>query len=184
MIFFCERRSDHAFLGIVRKPSAVDLPPRVRLGKSSPKFSAIGERDGMVSPRSNEGNVGDPIPELIVPIFASKRQSLSTDVEYRREGHNVVVPEDWFQFRKVSFGKVRPCIHGTIIHAANFKRQRVRLRRYQKIGAQAPKFLRQSVAHVQRYAQRRRGYSHTESERRSGEELVARTASKRIGNNS
>src|SRR5260370_35391626 len=119
MIFFCERRSDHAFLGIVRKPSAVDLPPRVRLGNSSLKFSAIGERDGMVSPRSNEGNVGDPIPELIVPIFASKRQSLSTDVEYRREGHNVVVPEDCFQLRQVSFVKVRPCLHWRRVMPAN-----------------------------------------------------------------
>src|SRR5260370_10749109 len=136
----------------------------------------------MVSPRSKGRNALDPIPEL--PTLARKRQSLSADLEYWRKCDDVVMPENRFQSRQVGFWKIRARIHWPIVHAANFQRKRIRLRRYKKICAQTPEFFRQPVTHIQRNAQRCGNHSHAQSQRRSGEELMARTPSKRVGNDS
>jgi len=58
------------------------------------------------------------------------------------------------------------------------------LRRHEEIRAQAAEFFRQTVADIERHTQRGGGYSHAEGQRRPGQELVAWTASKRIGNES
>ena len=94
------------------------------------------------------------------------------------------MPEDGLELRKVGFREIGPCIHRAIVHAGDFEGQRVHLRGNQEICAKAAEFLSKPVAHIQRYAQRRRGYSHAEGQRRPGKELVARSASKRVGNDS
>src|SRR6266404_609095 len=138
----------------------------------------------MVSPRSNERNIGNPIPEPMLPIFERKRQSLGTDLKNRGKRDDVVVPEDGLEFWKVGLGKIRARVYRAIVHPADFERQRIGLRRNEKIRSQAAELFCQPVPHIERNTQRRGGYAHTESQRRPGEKLVSRASSKGIGNKS
>src|SRR5437773_1527104 len=60
----------------------------------------------------------------------------------RCKAHDIVVPEDGLKLRKVGFREIRAGIDGTIVHAADFERQRISLRRDQQICTQAAEFLR------------------------------------------
>src|SRR5205823_1631157 len=90
-MLLCECGSDHTFLGTFGKPAAGDLPPRVRLGNSGAKFSALRQRNGMVCPRPDDRNVLDPIPGLMNRIVQHKRPSLTPDLEDGRKAHDVEI---------------------------------------------------------------------------------------------
>src|SRR6266403_715783 len=100
------------------------------------------------------------------------------------ERNDVIMPENSFQLRQVGFGEVRAGVHGAIVDTADFERQRIGLRRDKKICTETAKFFCQPVPYIERYAQRRGGHAHAESQRRAGEKLVARASSKGIGNKS
>ena len=61
------------------------------------------------------------------------------------------------------------------------ERKRIGLRGDEKGCAETAKFASETVANVERHAQRRGGYTHAQRERGPCQKFVARAASKRIG---
>ena len=102
--------------------------------------------------------------------------------QHWREADNIVAPKNCFDFAEIVLGKVGAGVHRTIIDAANFEGKRVGLRSDEEIRAEGAKFMRETIANIERNAEGGGDHGHAESESRAGEQLAARAASKRIGN--
>src|SRR5882724_11396001 len=113
----------------------------------------------MVRPNTNQLNVFNP-------RLVAARQSYATDIKLWREGDDVVVPEDRLDFGEVGFREIGAGIGGTIVYTADFERQRVSLRRHNKICAEGGEFGGEAIADVQGYAECSSDNGHTESEGR------------------
>ena len=100
---------------------------------------------------------------------------------FRCESDDVVVPEDGFDFGKVSFREIRAGIDGAIVYAADFERKRIGLRCDDKICAERCEFGGKAIADVERDAKRGGNDGHTEGECGKSQHLAARTASERVG---
>src|SRR5207249_9705015 len=174
--------SDNTLQRVFAKPLSLDTPPRICFHHSSEKCRAVENYDTLMRSCPNQGRMSCDSGSN--PSLGSLRPSLNRNFENWTEAHNIVVPENGLQFWQVCFRQVSARIHRPEVHAANLQWQRIRLRRHHKIRAQTPEFFRQPVAHIQRHAQGRSDYSHAQRQRRPGKELMARTASKRISNNS
>src|SRR4029077_724803 len=83
---------------------------------------------------------------------------------------------------EVRFRKVCTGIYGTIIHAANFQRQRIAFRRNQQIGAQAAIFLRQTVSDVKHYTERRGCHGHSQCQSCHGQQFAPGASREGVGN--
>ena len=120
MIPFRELCTDYRFFSVICEPATLDLPPRIRFGNPSLKSSAIWQRHGTVGPRSNKWNANDPISELELAVLVHKRQCFDPNLKNGREGDDVVVPEDGFDFGEVGFGEVRAGVYGAVVYATDF----------------------------------------------------------------
>src|SRR5262249_15681979 len=57
VIFLGKSSTNDTFLCVLREPAAFDFPPRISFCNSGLKFSAIRERNRMISPRSNQRHI-------------------------------------------------------------------------------------------------------------------------------
>ena len=82
----------------------------------------------MIDPSSKDRGKCRDAP-VIVPIVHGVRCCFDPGLQCRRETHDVVVPENGLEFWQAGFRQIRARIHGAVIRAANFERQRIGLRR-------------------------------------------------------
>src|SRR5262249_46753086 len=112
-------------------------PPRIRFPNSSDIRGAVRNRHSVIGPRA------DDVDARVVGSARYTRfehRQLSGRLQDWSEGHDVEAPENGFEFAEVGFGKIGAGIRGAIVDATDFERQRIGLRRYQKIRAEAAEF--------------------------------------------
>ena len=179
-----EARACHAFLGTIREPSAIDMPPGIGSRNARHEFAAVRNIDRVTVPGANQF--------FSWALTRNRRHRLTRatlvdrhgNIQERRKSHNIVAPKNRLQFSEVAVRQIRPGIHGTVIDSANFERQCIGCGRDQQICAQGTEFAREAVADVQRDFQRGCRHRHAERERGGGQRLAARLPGKRIADDS
>ena len=162
-----QRRADDRFVRAIAEPPALNFPRRMR-DAFSPVLKLVPSGTGT----SCSYHVPTPVVvRILVPtdrLRGTSRNGVNPRILCRQK---IVL-----SLPEIRFGQIRALVHGAVIDAADFERQRVRLRRDEQIRAQAAKFPREAVAHFERNGKRRRRHGHADDQRCGRQHLAARIA--------
>ncbi len=155
---------------IVRRPLARDLPRGVQLFQPRDEHFGFVHGQGFLKPTSHHHH-----------RLAFERCG---HIEKRREGHNVVPPENPFQTHQRRFRQERSSARRPVIDAAHGHGKAVRSRSDGKVRAEGAQFAADLVTHVERQGGDGRRDGDAEGDGENAQQLAAPPAGERFPNDS